>query len=91
MHRHIINNLNTLNMKKSIKRKSQKQRILEHLQSKRSITPLEALELYGCLSLAQRIQELRDSGYSIDTELETISSGKRFAKYTLTSFRPTLF
>lgn len=32
------------------------------------ITPLEALEQFGCMRLAARIKDLRDGGYPIITE-----------------------
>ena len=41
-------------------RKSQKELIRQHLIDKRSITPRQALDLYGCMRLAARIGELRD-------------------------------
>ncbi len=59
---------------------TQKEAILRHLQSGRAITPLEALELYGCFRLGARIWELRDEGYKIQSE--TVKQGKKtFASY----------
>ena len=43
---------------------SQCEDILNHLQSA-SITPREALNLYGCTRLAARIFELKKSGHDI--------------------------
>jgi hypothetical protein len=62
--------------------KTQSEMILSHLKSKKAITPLEALTKYGCLRLAARIRDLRDSGHTILTENVT-ANGKRFAKYRL--------
>ena len=61
---------------------SQKQLILRHLKVKGSITPIEALNLYGCFRLSARIKDLRDDGHNIQTEI--INSGnKQFANYKL--------
>lgn len=63
-----------------MKKESQKQRILSHLQSGCSITALEALDLFGCFRLAARIGELRKMGYQIITG-KGFSNGKKYAKY----------
>jgi hypothetical protein len=61
---------------------TQKEAILRHLQSGRTITPLEALNLYGCFRLGARIWELRDEGYKIKSE--NVKQGKKtFASYEL--------
>ena len=61
---------------------TQKEAILRHLQSGRTITPLEALELYRCYRLSARIRELRDEGYKIKSE--NVKQGKKtFASYEL--------
>lgn len=59
---------------------SQLESVRQHLISKGSITPLEALRLYGCYRLSGRIKDLRDMGVNISTELIPYN-GKRFAKY----------
>lgn len=64
-------------------RASHKALILQHLQSGKSITPLEALQLFNCLSLHQRVAELRQEGYRIRTTMITVPSGKRVASYSL--------
>lgn len=60
---------------------SQCENILKHLQ-KRSITPLDAFTLYGCMRLAARIQNLKEQGHKIITTIEK-KGGKKFARYTL--------
>ena len=60
---------------------SQTENILAHLQ-KKSITPLDAFTLYGCMRLAARIQDLKAEGHNIVTTIER-SNGKKFARYTL--------
>ena len=47
---------------------TQTETILAHLQSGGSITPIDALRLYGCFRLAARIKDLRDSGHKVHTD-----------------------
>ena len=62
---------------------TQKEAILRHLQSGRSITPLGAWNLYRCYRLSARIWELRNEGYKIQSE--TVKQGKKtFSSYRLT-------
>lgn len=63
-------------------RKSQNKEILAWLQSGKSITPLEALERFGCFRLGGRIFELKAEGWPIVTDTVT-ENGKRFASYRL--------
>ena len=60
---------------------SQKSLIRRHLKSK-PISPLEALEDYGCFRLAARIAELREDVHNIET-VQTKQNGKTFATYQL--------
>ena len=55
--------------------------ILAHLKRK-SITPLEALNKFGCLRLAAIIYNLRKRGVVIKTVNKTVN-GKTFAQYFL--------
>lgn len=48
---------------------SQKEKILEALESGVHLTPLEAMRYFGCIRLAARISELREDGYNIETNL----------------------
>lgn len=59
---------------------SQCKQILTHLKAGKSITPIEALNKYGCFRLGARIYDLRNSGYLIVTKLVE-KNGKRFAEY----------
>ena len=60
---------------------SQQSQILTHLKQNKTLTAIEALQLYGVFRLAARIGELRQS-HEILTH--TITQGdKRFAKYEL--------
>lgn len=64
---------------------SQKRAIKSHLISGGSITPIEALNKYGCLRLAARISELRSDGMHIKTVLTRSRSNphKKYATYSL--------
>jgi hypothetical protein len=44
---------------------SQKQKILKHLSSGKSLSPLQALGLFGCYRLAGRIYDLKRAGHQI--------------------------
>jgi|11_taG_2_1085331.scaffolds.fasta_scaffold03773_16 hypothetical protein len=63
---------------------TQNEQILNHLKNGKSITPLEALQEYGCFRLSARIYNLRLDGYNIITNNIT-ENGKTFAEYTLLS------
>ena len=47
------------------------------------ITPLRALEQYGCFRLAARIAELRAMGHDIETKKIKLLNGKTVAQYAL--------
>jgi hypothetical protein len=57
--------------------------VLNHLRDIGSLTPLEALNEYGCFRLAAHIESLRKDGHRIFTQMVD-EGGKKFAKYTLT-------
>lgn len=63
-------------------KKTQTKKILAHLQAGRKLTPLNAFDKFGCFRLAARIEELREAGHKIVTEM-VHKNGKRFASYTL--------
>ena len=65
---------------------SVKQKILRHLQGGRTITPLQALDRFNCMSLAQRVAELKREGHPIQGELiKDDRTKKRFSQYRLTN------
>ena len=66
----------------NIQYKSQSALILEHLRSRGSITPLDALRLYGCFRLGGRIYDLKRAGHTIVTEMVE-DNGKHYARYRL--------
>ena len=58
---------------------TKQEKVLTHLQTHGSITPLEALEKYGSFRLGALIFNLRKEGYDIKTN---IVPKKGYAKYT---------
>lgn len=62
---------------------NQREKILRHLQSGKTITPLEAMGVYGVWRLGARIFELRELGYDIATYDNRDPQGKPYAEYEL--------
>lgn len=62
---------------------SQTTQILNHLKLGTSLTPIEALELYGCFRLSARIYDLKDNGWPIRCEVKELPNGKRVGYYSL--------
>jgi len=65
---------------------SQNARIKEHLMKGKSLTPLDALYLFGVWALSSRISDLRKRGINIKSELIEITSEgktKRVSRYSL--------
>lgn len=61
--------------------KSQSTLILAHLQSGKTLTPIEALNKFGCFRLGARVFQLRKA-HPIHTEM--VKRGKKFvASYSL--------
>ena len=72
------------------RKRTQNNKILQHLLNCHSITPIEALEKFGCFRLGARIFELRKKGFIIDTNHVDNGKGNKFAKYTLIHNEPML-
>lgn len=62
---------------------TQAEQILAHLETGASITPLEALNEYGCFRLGARIFDLKKDGHAIVSDRKTLPNGKTIAEYTL--------
>ncbi len=62
--------------------KSQNTQIRKHLESGKTLTPLDALKQFGTFRLSARILELKERGMAITTELVNIN-GKWVARYSL--------
>ena len=62
--------------------RSQKDRSKDALELGQSITPLDAMQWFGCSRLAARIKDLRRDGMDIETII--IQKGRtRYASYRL--------
>ena len=61
---------------------NQKDRIIRHLNAGHTLTILEAIGVFRIFNLKARINELRDSGYPVDTEMRKDATGKKYAVYS---------
>lgn len=61
---------------------SQNARIATYLKGGGRLTPMDALDMFGCFRLSARIANLKAEGMNIKTELIT-RNGKTFAQYRL--------
>lgn len=71
-----------------MKKMTQIEAVKQHLLSGKTITSMEAFELYGCTRLADKVFRLRKQGYDIDCQ-EVVSKNRygrpcTYAKYSLT-------
>jgi len=62
---------------------TQLQKVQQHLESGRTLTPLEALGLYGIMRLSHHILVLRQQGYDISMTMKTARTGVRYGEYKL--------
>ena len=62
---------------------SKKGKILVHLQRGQTITPRQAIAIYGSFRLASTINRLRGEGFNINTIMRTSLQGEVFAEYSL--------
>ncbi|MCR4330036.1 MAG: helix-turn-helix domain-containing protein [Candidatus Roizmanbacteria bacterium] len=69
-------------MQHEVKQESQTQRILNHLITGQTLTPLEALKNFGCFRLGARIWDLKADGHKIDSK-NVVVNGKHVAEYRL--------
>ena len=63
-------------------KKTQTEQILGYLSNHKGITPIQALNKFGCFRLAARISDLRSQGHTIWTNNVT-KDGKTYASYSL--------
>ena len=66
---------------------TQNERIIRHLECFGSITQAEAMTDYGIMRLASRVNDLRKSGYPIQTEMvcgrNRFDEATRYARYRM--------
>jgi hypothetical protein len=71
-----------MSQNKGAQEMSQNEKILAALK-RGPLTPMEALERFGCFRLAARVGELREQGHAIGVEKVATSTGKHVARYWL--------
>lgn len=62
---------------------AQNQMIINYLKTGKILTPLEALDMFGCLRLSARIYDLKDKGWPIHCERKPTNNGKIVGHYSL--------
>ena len=66
--------------------------ILRYLREEGSITPLDAMNRFGCMRLGARIWDLKRRGHKIvkstETALNRYGQETRFARYSLQEDQP---
>lgn len=62
---------------------SQCAEILAHLEAGNTLTPIQAFQMFNCLSLHSRCAELRRRGYDILCELVETPGGKHVGCYSM--------
>ena len=66
-----------------MKTKSTTDKIAALLERGHSITPIQALNKFGCMRLGARIHDLKKRGLCINSTPHTTDTGKTVAKYKL--------
>lgn len=66
---------------------TQNSKILADLKAGHAITPLDALQKYGCFRLASRIYDLRSAGWPIEKQMVRDDRDLSYAKYYLKADR----
>ena len=62
---------------------SQNKQIADYLNKGKKLTPIDALNKFGCFRLAARIADLRNEGMSIVTNTIKLKNKKQFAQYSI--------
>lgn len=63
--------------------KDQASLILAYLREGKTLTPLEALDMFGCFRLGARVWDLKQAGHDIRSRMIALANGKRVARYLL--------
>lgn len=62
---------------------SQNKQIADYLNKGKKLTPIEALNKFGCFRLAARIADLRNEGMNIVTTTIKLENKKQIAQYSI--------
>ena len=65
---------------------SQNQQIANYLNKGKKLTPIDALNKFGCFRLAARIADLRNDGMNIKTTIVKLKNKKQVAQYSVNQF-----
>ena len=63
-------------------KESQCKRIATYLKGGGILTPMDALDMFGCFRLSARIADIRKMGYNVKTRIVS-SNRKNYAEYYL--------
>lgn len=61
--------------------KSQNKQIKEYLNHGNKLTSLDAFNMFGCMRLASRINDLKNEGMQIGSKTIVAMNGKRYSQY----------
>jgi len=62
---------------------SQNKQIADYLNKGKKLTPIDALNKFGCFRLAARIADLRNEGMNIVTNTIKLKNKKQIAQYSV--------
>ena len=62
---------------------SQNKQIADYLNKGKKLTPIDALNKFGCFRLAARIADLRNEGMNIVTTNIKLENNKQIAQYSI--------
>jgi hypothetical protein len=62
---------------------NQETQILEYLKAGNSLTPIQALNKFGCFRLAARIYRLKERGWPVVCDKVNVGDNKFVGHYTL--------
>ena len=77
----MVTGTKTIPIAQLLKLKPQTRKILNHLSKYGSISPMEALTVYGIYRLSACIHDLRNTGVSIVTNMKADARGHKYARY----------
>jgi len=62
---------------------SQNKQIADYLNKGKKLTPIDALNKFGCFRLAARIADLRNEGMNIVTNTIKLENNNQIAQYSI--------
>lgn len=68
---------------------TQNELVLDYMERGHKITPLRALEKFGCFRLSARIYDLKQQGHTISDKLVTVRN-KTFSQYWIENAEPQI-